>query len=497
MRERQGLLRSNVAGAAAAAFVLVLIGAGSFYFSERTAHLAQESFAIGDADRGIGQILATMMDAESSQRGYLLTSDPSYLAPYEQAVSRAQTEAKSLKAALARAPASARLPDIAPLEDIIARKFDELSRTVDLAKAGQQSDAVDIVRTGLGLRLGETARTFTAGFRRAADSARRERIDAMRASANTLEVLTSLGIISVIVLSIIAVMQIRGHTAEIEEARDALGNVNAELERRVNSRTRDLVRANEEIQRYAYIVSHDLRAPLVNIMGFTSELEQASATLARAVEAGADGADAEWAAATEAVERDIPEALSFIKASMTRMDGLINEILKLSRLGRVTLEAEPIEMNALMDECIAQLQHRLDSAGAQTRVDSDLPAIVSDRSSLQQIFSNLLDNAVKYLDPQRPGQIRIRGRAGRGLATFEIIDNGRGVAQSDHERIFDLFRRAGTQDQPGEGIGLAHVRTLVRRLGGDIAVVSDGKSGSTFRVTIPEDLRRITSTDET
>jgi signal transduction histidine kinase len=495
MRDRRGLLRSNVAGAAAAAFVLIVIGAGSFYFSERTTHLAQESFAVGDADRAIGRILATMLEAESSQRGYLLTSDPSYLAPYEQAVLRAQAETKSLKAILAQAPGSVHLPDIAPLEDVVARKFDELSRTVDLARAGRRAEAIDIVRTGLGLRLGETARAFTTDFRRAADSARRERIDAMRVSANTLEVLTSLGIISVIVLAIVAVMQIRRHTAEIEGARDALGNVNAELERRVNSRTRDLVRANEEIQRYAYIVSHDLRAPLVNIMGFTSELEQASATLAKAVDADRSGP--EWVAATEAVERDIPEALSFIKTSMTRMDGLINEILRLSRLGRVTLDAEPIEMNALMDECIAQIQHRLDSAGARTKIDDDLPAIVSDRNSLQQIFSNLLDNAVKYLDPARPGLIRVRGRAARGLATFEVIDNGRGVAPADHERIFDLFRRAGPQDQPGEGIGLAHVRTLVRRLGGDITVVSDGKSGAAFRIAIPEDLRRITSTDET
>jgi len=111
--------------------------------------------------------------------------------------------------------------------------------------------------------------------------------------------------------------------------------------------------------------------------------------------------------------------------------------------------------------------------------------MVSDRMALEQILSNLMENALKYLMPGRPGQITVRGEARRGRAIIEVIDNGRGIAAKDHERIFDLFRRSGVQDQPGEGIGLAHVRALAYRLGGLIEVVSELGQGATFRVNLP------------
>ena len=123
-------------------------------------------------------------------------------------------------------------------------------------------------------------------------------------------------------------------------------------------------------------------------------------------------------------------------------------------------------------------------ANASIRIEP-LPTIVSDRLALEQIFSNLIDNAIKYLKPGVPGEISIRGRTKLGFAIFEISDNGRGIDPRDHQRIFDLFRRAGTQDRPGQGIGLAHVRALVRRLGGTMSVASELDQGSTFTITLP------------
>ena len=104
---------------------------------------------------------------------------------------------------------------------------------------------------------------------------------------------------------------------------------------------------------------------------------------------------------------------------------------------------------------------------------------------MQQIFSNLIDNALKYLKPNEPGDILVRGQHRLGFAVFEIIDNGRGIDTKDHQRIFDLFRRAGLQDKQGQGIGLAHVRALIRRLGGTITVSSELGHGSTFTVALP------------
>jgi signal transduction histidine kinase len=143
-----------------------------------------------------------------------------------------------------------------------------------------------------------------------------------------------------------------------------------------------------------------------------------------------------------------------------------------------------VETRELIEGIVQTIAHQAAEANAEIRI-APLPAIVSDRLALEQIFSNLIDNAIKYLKPGVPGEIAIRGRTKLGFAVFEISDNGRGIDPKDHQRIFDLFRRAGTQDKPGQGIGLAHVRALVRRLGGTMSVSSELNQGSTFTVTLP------------
>jgi signal transduction histidine kinase len=101
------------------------------------------------------------------------------------------------------------------------------------------------------------------------------------------------------------------------------------------------------------------------------------------------------------------------------------------------------------------------------------------------VFGNVVENALKYLQPGRPGTIRVTGRVEGAMARFEVADNGRGIATKDFERVFELFRRAGDQSVPGEGIGLAHVRTLVRRMGGTIECKSEVGTGSTFTISLP------------
>ncbi len=280
--------------------------------------------------------------------------------------------------------------------------------------------------------------------------------------------------------------RVEKRTAQLERARAKLAGLIANLERAVEARTADLTAANEEIQRFAYIVSHDLRAPLVNVMGFTSELDEVRSNVEaflRDVAEKAPGLVTDDA--RRAIETDLPEALGFIRASTVKMDRLINAILKLSREGRRVLTPEPVAMRDLVAGIEASLTHQLGEERA-TIVIEDMPDIVSDRLALEQIFGNLIENALKYLDPKRPGRIVVRGAVEADGLLYEIEDNGRGIDEKDHQRIFDLFRRAGAQDQPGEGIGLAHVRATVRRLGGVISVQSSPGRGSTFRIKLPK-----------
>ncbi len=239
----------------------------------------------------------------------------------------------------------------------------------------------------------------------------------------------------------------------------------------------ELRESNEEIQRYAYIVSHDLRAPLVNVMGFTSELGETRAEL-RELLAGHPQA--------ERIDSDMGEALGFIGAAVTRMERLIAAILKLSREGRRRFEPEPLDMTALLRRLADATRHQAGVQNATVTIAPDLPTIAADRLAVEQIFGNLLDNALKYLDAGRPGRITVTAEAAEaGRVRFTVADNGRGIAPQDHARVFELFRRSGTQDRPGEGIGLAHVKALVRALGGRIDLTSEPGQGSTFTVTLP------------
>jgi signal transduction histidine kinase len=250
---------------------------------------------------------------------------------------------------------------------------------------------------------------------------------------------------------------------------------------RSKERTADLREANDEIQRFAYIVSHDLRSPLVNIMGFTSELEELRGDIFRRIAALARAIPRRWSRPAPAIRR---------AAARRRRQAALAGFHRGARLHQIVDRQDgppdhgdpqphprgTARIRAGEDRHPrTDRRHRGDGgasgrrAEAQIRIEP-LPDIVSDRLAMEQIFSNLIDNALKYLKPGVPGDIAIRGRTKLGFAIFEIADNGRGIDPKDHQRIFDLFRRAGTQDKPGQGIGLAHVRALVRRLGGTMSV---------------------------
>ncbi len=244
--------------------------------------------------------------------------------------------------------------------------------------------------------------------------------------------------------------------------------------------------ANEEIQRFAHVVSHDLRSPLVNIMGFASELDiwrkevfERLAALRAQVDGGHDCQE------DEALLKDVEEALGFIKSSVAKMDRLISALLKLSREGQRQFQPQFINMSQLLQSTFESLAYQAQAVKANISIE-ELPAITSDRLALEQVFSNLMDNAVKYLRVGVPGNIKVRATEADGAITYEVHDNGRGIDARDRERIFDLFRRSGIQDRPGDGIGLAHARTLVRRLGGSIDVESEPDRGTVFKVTLPK-----------
>ncbi|HEY4030923.1 MAG TPA: CHASE3 domain-containing protein [Caulobacteraceae bacterium] len=475
-------IRTSVALVLASVLALLAIVATSLALVEGTRSRTEDVARAQDTRLHAYRLLSVVQDAETGQRGYLLTGDASYLQPHE-------TAQRELPVELAALEASGVKDRIGVLKTAIDGKMAELQHTIDLVRGGRQAEAMQIVRGGHGKAVMEQIRAEVDQLTNSSNARVQARLLSLRDQAETLRQVSIGGGVLIILFAAAAGWTVLRYTRELVVARNETAKLNAELEDRVLARTRDLTRANDEIQKFAYIVSHDLRAPLVNVMGFTSELQESLGTLeAHFAETGGAEATPSANAARAAVKDDIPESIGFIRASTSKMDGLINAILKLSREGGRVLSPEAVNLEDLISRASDAVRHQLEERGATVSIEGTLPTVTSDRLALEQVFGNLIDNAVKYLKPGRPGRIAVRARPEASRVTIEVEDNGRGVAPQDHERIFELFRRSGVQDQRGEGIGLAHVRALVRRLGGDITVESTLGEGSTFRVRLPRTL---------
>lgn len=459
---------------------LWLTSASERYFGEVTAARGVRS--------ATADLLSLVQDAETGQRGFLLTREEAYLEPYNLAVSKLAAQRGELERT------SAKLREVGPLLQRVTSELDqkmaELGATVEATRRGDIEAAMQMVRSGTGKRLMDDLRADLNAILTNSEAELREAVDAQLTASARLRWTTIIGAILILAMAAAASWTIVSYTRELVAARREVETLNVGLEERVRERTDALVKANEEVQRFAYIVTHDLRAPLVNIMGFTSELEAMFKPIDAYVAAGATATPDQKAAAEEALRVDVAEAIGFIRSSTRKMDGLINAILKISREGRRELRAESVDLTALIETAAAALHHQASAEeGGGIEIDAQVPRITSDRLSLDQVMGNLLDNAIKYRAPERPIRIAVRTRRERrGWVKIEIEDNGRGIAATDHERIFELFRRSGTQNTAGEGIGLAHVRTMVRNLGGDIAVRSELGKGTTFTVLLPPGL---------
>jgi signal transduction histidine kinase len=464
--------------------VLVTMSLTSLWLARESDKASEEVAHTLEVNTTIVLYQGALRRAESGQRGYLLTGDPAYLADYEIGARRLWEIYPDLERLIADNPEQQQ--KLAGLQPLVQAKMQELDETIAMARSGRRDEAITLTRSNRGL---DTMNAALAQILAMLNDERRllaERRDYSDRTNLLLFIVNFVGGLVITILALSSISLIRKRSDQLASAHAQLAAANAELaqnnvmlEERVAERTADLREANDEIQRFAFIVSHDLRSPLVNIMGFTSEL----AALQDEIFAEPKPGDAP--AKREQQREEFTEALGFIKASIAKMDRLINAILQLSRAGRREFTPREIDLAVLVKTLAGDVAHRAGEVNAKIEIGA-LPTITSDRLALEQIFSNLLDNAIKYLRRDLPGQIDVTATERGNFVVIEVSDNGRGIDPRDHERIFELFRRAGKQDVAGEGIGLAHVRALVRRLGGSIKVESALNQGTTFTIILPK-----------
>ncbi|NEW94834.1 CHASE3 domain-containing protein [Rhodopseudomonas sp. BR0M22] len=475
--------------------VLVAVSLASVYWLQKAREDNAWVAHTLEVQNQIALVQLQLRRAESAERGYVLTGQDDLIQQFNEAAPDVMPRLLQLRGFVADNDVQRPLIEQAIVS--AQSRLERFGNVIALAKDNRAEEARELLRDDAGRRAMNELSDALGKMRAEENRLFSERTSEADRSQALATIITTTGSGLVLVLAGLSIFLVRRSARARDEAEIQLRDNNLNLEATVQERTADLREANEEIQRFAYIVSHDLRSPLVNIMGFTSELEELRsdifrriATLSREVagKQSAANADSDGEPELEPADRqlsdDFTEALGFIKSSIGKMDRLISAILNLTREGRRQFQPVRIDTRELIENIASTVAHQAAEANAEIRIEP-LPEIVSDRLALEQIFSNLIDNALKYLKDGVPGDIVIRGRQKLGFVIFEIADNGRGIDPKDHQRIFDLFRRAGTQDRPGQGIGLAHVRALVRRLGGTMSVSSALGEGSTFTITLP------------
>jgi signal transduction histidine kinase len=268
--------------------------------------------------------------------------------------------------------------------------------------------------------------------------------------------------------------------------RDEIGR----LDRVFHDMADALAQKERENEMFVYSVSHDLRAPLVNLQGFSQELATVCGELRTLVEEGGLPEDSRRRA-LQILDRDAGQSIHFIQSAVKRLSGIIDALLRLSRVGRVEYRMQVVDVRAAVVRVVESLRDTISRHGAEVTL-GELPPARGDPVALEQVFANLIGNAVNYLDPKRPGRIEVGCRANTGalaagLRLYYVKDNGLGIPETQQAKLFHAFQRLHPQVAPGEGIGLALVRRVVERHGGKVWLESTAGVGSTFLVALPAD----------
>jgi PAS domain S-box-containing protein len=563
---------------------------------ERTRQEAQVTRQIVD---GTSALLSSLMNAETGQRGFLLTGNDRYLEPYWRAVTAIPANLN----ALARINASRHYPQqlehIETLEPLVKEKMDEMAQTIDLRRSQGLDPALAIVRSDRGEAATDRIRAICSEIQTASYDLLAQQREEVRTRAYQAGFTSLLGSAAVFALLALATITIRKGTRhrqrlieglqqreeEAKEARDLLqttissigdgvittdttgrvlslnpvaesltgwrqeqaagkplrdifnitdeetgavaespvdmvlrGESLAGLSNRAKLTTKDgrhvpiddsaaairsakgnitgvvlvfrditqrrtaelvekkaaaelarhselLERTNSELQHFAYAASHDLREPLRTITAYTQLVQLRSGSQ---------------------VDAKSAECLQFIVAAADRMSLLIDNLLDYSKAGEVT-NRPPISlrMEEVLERALGNLNGSIEDNNALITHDP-LPAITGDKTHLEQLFQNLVGNALKYRRQETP-RIHISAREAGNEWLFSVSDNGQGIPLQYQSQIFELFKRLHSQQYPGTGIGLATCKRLVERYGGRIWVESESGEGSTFYFTLPLD----------
>jgi signal transduction histidine kinase len=466
---RRSLMNVPNLGFGLALAVLGGIALLSYRNSERVAEAADARHRGSVRLDQLQEFLSTAVDVETGQRGYVVTGDEVFLAPYLSGMEQLEPRLQRLRVALIDDPRQQSA--LAQLEKMVTELI-AYHRHVVALKASQDKDAAwRVIATGRGKQIMDQIRQLITALRGEEREQLQRRDREFQAGLHLSMFIiiagSGLGFAAVALAAVAINWSLRERIRLNAELRQSLGENHAMLDQ-LRATGADLTRSNQELEQFAYIASHDLQEPLRKISSFAQLLASQY---------------------RDKLDAEANEFIGYMVDGAQRMQILIQNLLAYSRLGRKGRPFTLVDGDAVLKQALVNLQGAIEDSGAVV-TSEPLPSVLADEVQLVQLFQNLIGNAIKFCGPAKPS-IQIRAEATSSASTFFVRDHGIGIEPRFAERIFIIFQRLHSREEyPGTGIGLAFCKKIVERHGGRIWLESAPGQDTTFCFTLPHSLEK-------
>ena len=414
------------------------------------------------------QLRTAATDLEADERSYLLTGEERFLSHFETTRASLPSQVESCRR-YAEANSLELQAHIASLTVALQSRTGLAAASIETAKSRSRAEALEQVKAGDGEGAMQKIRQSIDSLQRGLSRQEAESVDHQR-NLNHLAFL--LFIVGTAILGVTLYRLYHSSVSYLQErdlAAERLRQLNFSLEAQIEERTRDLRLANEELQQFAYVASHDLQEPLRTITSFSQLIESRY---------------------KNKLDSDADEFIGYVVSSARRMTDLINGLLSLIRLRKAGQPVNRVPFAAILADARGSLQASIRETNAEVTTGA-LPELVVDRVQLTQVLQNLLSNAMKYRREEVP-RIHVSARREELHWIFSVADNGRGFDPQFAERIFGLFQRLhGREAIEGTGMGLSIAKKIIERHGGRMWADSTEGSGSTFYFSLPVSLEGV------
>ena len=424
----------------------------------------------------VQQLFSAVQDAETGQRGYLLTGRRDYLTPFLDA----RQELPSLFRDIDNLDTDGTIAhsQLNLLHQLANEKIRELEETLGLQDQGQHAAALALVETDRGRKTMSSIRALVYEVEATEQTAYGQRLERQRQRQRLLNTVLICSIVVALLFLFLAYRLSSRFAEERTKVEQQILTLNASLEQRVQSRTaelqqsakelerrtRDLERSNADLTQFAYIASHDLQEPLRMVGSYMGLLDKRYG---------------------ETLDDKARVYIQYALDGAARMQRLIHDLLQYSRAGTQALEKQSVPAESLVDAALKNLEVIIRETGAQVHYET-LPVVEADPTKTTQVFQNLIGNAVKFRKPDVRPDVAIHAEMDGNAWKFSVADNGIGFDRAHEDRIFEIFQRLhGSGQYDGNGIGLSICRRIIENHGGRLWADSELGVGSTFYFTLP------------